>query len=105
MQKGYIPHGEKDEISIRKPNNDTVLVFDLHTQDPNIYWLNAEIVKDEKSLSNLVLSAHSYDLWHECPGHPSQMFYDKLVGTPLACPVMFIFPMKFLYVGVAHKER
>ena len=72
LQRGYILHGEKDEISIRKPDNDTVLAFHPHAQNPNIYWLNAKIVKDEQSLSNLVLSAHGYDLWHECLGHPSQ---------------------------------
>ena len=32
-------------------------------------------------------------------------FYVRLVETQLGCPVMFLFPKKFLYVGVAHKER
>ena len=72
LQKGYILHGEKDEISIRKPNSDTVLAFHPHAQDSSIYWLNAKILKDGKSLSNLALSVHGYNLWHEHLGHPSQ---------------------------------
>ena len=63
---------DKAQISITKPNGDTVLEFHPHTSDPNIYWLNAKIVKDQKSLSNLALLAHGYDLWHERLGHPSQ---------------------------------
>ena len=72
LQKGYCLRGDKAQISITKPSGDTVLEFHPHTSDPNIYWVNAKIVKDQKSLSNLALSAHGYDLWHERLGHPSQ---------------------------------
>ena len=72
MQKGYCLKGDKAQISITKPGGDTVLEFHPHTLYPNIYWLNAKIVKDQKSLSNLALSAHGYNLWHERLGHPSQ---------------------------------
>ena len=65
LQKGYCLKGDKAQISIMKPSGDTVLEFHPHTSDPNIYWLNVKIVKDQKSLSNLALSAHGYDLWHE----------------------------------------
>ena len=64
--------GDKAQISITKPSGDTVLEFHPHTSDPNIYWLNVKIIKDQKSLSNLALLAHGYDLWHEQLGHPSQ---------------------------------
>ena len=72
LQKGYCLKGDKAQISITKPSGDTVLEFHPHTLDPNIYWLNVKIVKDQKSLSNIALSAHGYDLWHEQLGHPSQ---------------------------------
>ena len=65
LQKGYCLKGDKAQISITKPSGDTVLEFHPHTSDPNIYWLNAKIIKDQKSLSNLALLAHGYDLWHE----------------------------------------
>ena len=65
LQKGYCLKGDKAQISITKPNGDTVLEFHPHTSDPNIYWLNAKIIKDQKSLSNLALSAQGYNLWHE----------------------------------------
>ena len=32
-------------------------------------------------------------------------FYVRLVETLLVCPVTFLFPKKFLYVGVAHKGK
>ena len=58
LQKGYCLKGDKAQISMMKPSGDTVLEFHPHTSDSNIYWLNAKIVKDQKSLSNLALSAH-----------------------------------------------
>ena len=72
MQKGYCLKGDKVQISTTKPSGDTVLEFHPHTLDPNIYWLNVKIVKDQKTLTNLALSTHGYDLWHERLGHPSQ---------------------------------
>ena len=60
LQKGYCLKGDKAQISITKPSGDTVLEFHPHTSDPNIYWLDAKIIKDQKSLSNLALSAHGY---------------------------------------------
>ena len=72
MQKEYCLKGDKAHISVTKPSGDTVLEFHPHTSDPNIYLLNAKIIKDQKSLSNLALSAHGYNLWHEQLGHPSQ---------------------------------
>ena len=47
LQKGYCLKGDKAQISITKPSGDTVLEFYPHTSDPNIYWLNVKIVKDQ----------------------------------------------------------
>ena len=53
--------------------------FHPHTQDPSIYWLNAQIVKSKSSLSALTMQAQGHKLWHQCLGHPSS---DSLHQVP-----------------------
>ena len=71
LQKGYLLHGDKRKMTIRKPNGTSVMEFHPHDRDPSIYWLDAEVVKSKKSLSALAMSAQGYNLWHLCLGHPS----------------------------------
>ena len=70
LQKGYLLHGDKRKMTIRKPNSTSIMEFHPHDRDPSNYWLDAEVVKSKKSLSALAMSAQGYDLWHLCLGHP-----------------------------------
>ena len=92
LQKGYCLKGDKAQISITKPSGNTVLEFHPPTSDPNIYWLNVKIVKDQKSLSNLALSAHGYNLWHEQLGHPSQEALCQVSRNTSGMPSNFSIP-------------
>src|SRR5271168_552906 len=71
LQKGYRLYGDKRQMLIRKPNATTVMAFHPHAQDPNIYWLNAQIVKSKSALGALAMSAQGHKLWHQHLGHPS----------------------------------
>ena len=79
-------------MSIRKPDGQSVMDFYPHAQEPLIYWLNAEIVKDKRVVESLALSTtNSYDLWHRHLGHPSSdiicQFSRNTVGLPDTVPI------------------
>ena len=66
MQKGLSLHGDKREMSIRKPDSQKVMAFHPYANEPSIYWLNSKIVKNRKVLESLALSASiGYNLWHQ----------------------------------------
>ena len=71
LQKGYLLHGDKRKMTIRKPNGTSIMEFHPHNWDPSIYWLYAKVVESKKSLSALAMSAQGYNLWHLRLGHPS----------------------------------
>ena len=108
IQKGLSLHGERDIMSIKKPDGQSVMDFHPHAQEPSIYWLNVKIVKDRKVIEGLALSTtNSYDLWHRCLGHPSsdivRQFSWNTVGTVYL--TQFQFPKMFLSVRDAQKAR
>jgi hypothetical protein len=63
---------------IRKPDAITVTTFYPHAQDPNIYWLNAQIVKSKSALSVLAMNVQGHKLWHQNLGHPSSNIFYKV---------------------------
>ena len=92
IQKGLSLHGERDIMSIRKPDGQSVMDFHPHAQEPSIYWLSARIVKDKRVIEGLALSTiNSYDLWHRHLGHPSSdvicQFSQNTVGLPDTVPI------------------
>ena len=92
LQKGYLLHGDKRKMTIRKPNGTSVMDFHPHNQDPSIYWLDAKVVKSKKSLSALAMSAQGYDLWHLRLGHPSASVLSQVPRHTTSGPDQLIPP-------------